>query len=170
VSAEEIEPLPLTADEEAAWRALARVLVALPKLMDGDLMQHTQLTLNEYSVLMFLSEAPDRALRMSQLADMVQISFSGLTRLVERLERSRMVERVRSDSDGRGNRAVLTEDGLDRLRSAWPEHLRSVRRVIMDHLQGLDLPAFATALNSMIDNNASGGRRAPGGRARPRDA
>jgi DNA-binding MarR family transcriptional regulator len=131
-------------------------------------MRHTQLTLNEYSVLMFLSEAPDRALRMSELAGMVQISFSGLTRLIERLESWRMVERVRVDSDGRGNRAVLTDEGLDRLRTAWPEHLRSVRRVIMDHLQDLDLATFATALNAMIDNNAPGSRRVPGGRSHPR--
>jgi DNA-binding MarR family transcriptional regulator len=153
VLADESDPLPLTPDEEAAWRALARVLVALPRAMDADLLRRAQLSLSDYRVLMFLSEAPRRSLRMSELADLVQISFSGLTRLIERLERRDMVERVKADTDGRGNRAVLTDFGLERLREAWPDHLRSVRIMVMDHLQGFDLPALAKALNSMIDKN-----------------
>ncbi|BCJ50081.1 hypothetical protein Asp14428_15560 [Actinoplanes sp. NBRC 14428] len=151
--ADESDFQPLTPDEEAAWRALARVLVALPRAMDADLLRRAQLSLSDYRVLMFLSEAPDRSLRMSELADLVQISFSGLTRLIERLERRDLVERVKADTDGRGSRAVLTGFGLERLREAWPDHLRGVRLMVMDHLRGIDLPALTEALNSMIVKN-----------------
>lgn len=162
--ADEGDLLPLTPDEEAAWRALARVLVALPRAMDADLLRRTQLSLSDYRVLMFLSEAPSRSLRMSELADLVQISFSGLTRLIERLERRDMVQRIKADTDGRGNRAVLTDLGFERLREAWPDHLRGVRVMVMDHLHGLDLPALAEALNAMIDKNdlrGAVGRQSP---------
>jgi len=162
--ADEGDLLPLTPDEEAAWRALARVLVALPRAMDADLLRRTQLSLSDYRVLMFLSEAPSRSLRMSELADLVQISFSGLTRLIERLERRDMVQRIKADTDGRGNRAVLTDLGFERLREAWPDHLRGVRVMVMDHLQGFDLPALAEALNAMIDKNdlrGTAGRQSP---------
>lgn len=162
--ADEGDLLPLTPDEEAAWRALARVLVALPRAMDADLLRRTQLSLSDYRVLMFLSEAPGRSLRMSELADLVQISFSGVTRLIERLERRDMVQRIKADTDGRGNRAVLTDLGFERLREAWPDHLRGVRVMVMDHLQGFDLPALAEALNAMIDKNdlrGTAGRQSP---------
>jgi len=164
VPADEGDLLPLTPDEEAAWRALARVLVALPRAMDADLLRRTQLSLSDYRVLMFLSEAPGRSLRMSELADLVQISFSGVTRLIERLERRDMVQRIKADTDGRGNRAVLTDLGFERLREAWPDHLRGVRVMVMDHLQGFDLPALAEALNAMIDKNdlrGTAGRQSP---------
>lgn len=163
--ANENDPRPLTPEEEAAWRALAHVLVALPRAMDADLLRRAQLSLSDYRVLMFLSEAPHRSLRMSELADLVQISFSGLTRLIERLEQRDMVERVKADTDGRGNRAVLTDVGWERLRQAWPDHLRSVRTMVMDHLQGVDLVALTEALNSIIDKN---GMRGPVTRQRPR--
>ncbi|WP_432979500.1 hypothetical protein [Dactylosporangium sp. CA-233914] len=64
-----------------------------------------------------------------------------------------MVERIKADTDGRGNQAVLTDFGFERLREAWPDHLRGVRVMVMDHLQGFDLSALAEALNSMIDKN-----------------
>ncbi|MBM2620852.1 MarR family transcriptional regulator [Actinoplanes sp. LDG1-06] len=122
--------------------------------MDADLLERAKLTLNEYLVLMSLSEAPGRALRMSELADSVLISFSGLTRLVERLERDSSVRREKIEGDGRGSRAVLTDAGLARLQAAWPSHLESVRRIVMDHLTGLDLPALTAALTRVIDENA----------------
>ncbi|MBL7257593.1 MarR family transcriptional regulator [Actinoplanes sp. LDG1-01] len=127
--------------------------------MDADLLDRAKLTLNEYLVLMFLSEAPGRALRMSELADLVQISFSGLTRLIERLERDNTVRREKIAQDGRGSRAVLTDAGFARLQSAWPAHLESVRRIVMDHLTGVDLPALTAALTAIIDDNPPSNRR-----------
>lgn len=140
---------PLTPKEEAAWRALGRAVLVIPRMLDADLLSAQGLNVTEYSVLMNLSEAPDRSLRMTDLANYVSITASGLTRVVERLSRDGLVIRVKADSDGRGQVAVLTDAGFARLQQAWPTHLASVRRHVMDHLQGLDLEAFAAAVNDI---------------------
>jgi DNA-binding MarR family transcriptional regulator len=121
-----------------------RAVLVIPRLLEADLLETHGLNPSEYSVLQHLSEAPERSLRMTQLANYVSLSGSGLTRMVERLTRQGLVERVRSESDGRGQCAVLTPAGLQRLQEAWPTHVASVRRHVMDHLAGLD--AFADAV------------------------
>ncbi len=145
----ETSSAPLTPEEEAAWRALGRAVLVIPRVLDADLLASQGLGMTEYSVLMNLSEAPDRSLRMSELANYVSISVSGLTRVVERLSRQGLVERVRAESDRRGQVAVLTPAGLERLERAWPTHLASVRHHVMDHLRGLDLAAVAEAFSSI---------------------
>jgi DNA-binding MarR family transcriptional regulator len=139
-------PAPLTPDEELAWRALARAVLVIPRVLDSELLQAQGLNLTEYSVLMNLSEQPGRSMRMSELANVVSISISGLTRVVERLSGQRLVERVRAETDGRGQLAVLTPAGLARLEKAYPAHLAGVRKHVMDHLANLDLAALAEAL------------------------
>ena len=141
------EVRPLSADEEAVLRALARAILVIPRALDADLTHEQRLAGNEYAVLMHLSEAPGHYLRMNELASAVALSLSGMTRIVSRLESEGLVRRERCGSDGRGAWAVLTDAGLERLRSAWPAHLASVRRHIMDHLEGVDLAALAAALN-----------------------
>lgn len=137
---------PLTAEEEDFWRAYARTLVAVPRAFDADLVREQGMSMNEYAVLMHLSEAPDRRLRMSDLAAASALSLSGMTRIVGRLEAQGLVRRERCATDARGYLAVLTDPGLQRLRKAWPSHLSSVRRHIMDHLDDVDLPALTAAL------------------------
>ena len=139
-------PAPLTPDEELAWRALARAVLVIPRVLDGELLQSQGLSLTEYSVLMNLSEQPGRSLRMSELANVVSISVSGLTRVVERLARQGLVERVKADTDGRGQLAVLTPAGFARLEKAYPAHLASVRKHVMDHLANIDLVAFTESM------------------------
>jgi DNA-binding MarR family transcriptional regulator len=140
---------PLTPDEEGFLRSLSRVLVVLPKLLDKDLVAQERISANEYLVLMLLSEAPDRRLRMSDLAEFKDHSLSGMTRIVDRLSKSGWVEREKCAEDGRGAYAVLTETGFMRLEQAWPTHLQSVRRRLMDYVDGLDLPAITAALNKI---------------------
>jgi DNA-binding MarR family transcriptional regulator len=140
---------PLTPEEEAAWRALSRAVLIIPRLLDADLRSAEGLNMTEYNVLMNLSEAPDRALRMTELANYASLTVSGLTRVIERLNRDGLVTRVRSDTDGRGQLAVLTDAGFRRLQQAWPTHLASARRHVMDHLQGIDLAAFTAALSAV---------------------
>lgn len=137
---------PLTVEEEAAWRALARAVLVVPRVLDAEMLESQGLNITEYNVLMNLSEAPDHSLRMRELANFVSITVSGLTRVVERLSRQGLVERVRAESDGRGQVAVLTPAGLERLRQAWPSHLAAVRRHVIDHLGDLDLVSLAEAL------------------------
>lgn len=147
--ATEVKPAPLTEVEEAVWRALSRMMVVLPNVLERDLRVAGGLTLNEYVVLVNLSEHDDRSMRMSELAAVSILSSSGITRLVERLEGWGLIKRVRDPADGRGQRALLTETGLARLQVAYPHHLRGVRTHVMDHLAGLDLQALATALSKV---------------------
>jgi DNA-binding MarR family transcriptional regulator len=140
---------PLTSDEEAAWRALGRLVIVLPRLIDAEMLRREGLTHSEYLVLVVLSEAPDRSQRMSELTAQVPITPSGLTRLMERLERQGMVTRRKASGDGRGQVGTLTDAGFERLRAAWPGHLADVRRIVLDNLRELDLPTFARALNAI---------------------
>jgi DNA-binding MarR family transcriptional regulator len=137
---------PLTAKEQAAWRAFVRALTVAPRLLDADLDDASRLNMADYHVLVLLSETPEHAMRMNELAAEAILTPSGLTRVVERLTRRGFVERSRSQADGRGQVARLTRVGLDALLAAYPPHLRSVRTRVMRHLRGLDLVAFTAAM------------------------
>ncbi len=139
-------PRPLDEAEEQVVRALARALLVLPRLLDADLMREHRLALHEYEVLRHVSESPKRLLRMSDLAARCELSLSGTTRLVGRLEAEGLLKRVACAQDARGTNAVLTYRGLKRLQAAWPTHLASVRRHIIDHLGDIDLPRLSLAL------------------------
>ena len=141
------QPLqPLNTDEEALLRELGRVMIVLPRVIDADMMRERHLPLSEYMTLMHLSEAPHRLMRMSELAAVCNLSLSGMTRIVTRLEKQGLIERVRCDADARGWNAVLTDAGLARLEQAWPAHLASARRHVFDHLEGADLTQLVRAL------------------------
>ncbi|WP_433216849.1 MarR family winged helix-turn-helix transcriptional regulator [Microtetraspora malaysiensis] len=137
---------PLTASEEAFVRELSRVMLALPRAVDADIVREAGLPLSEYTPLMHLSEAPGRAMRMSELAAACNITLSGMTRVVTRLEKQGWVERTKCAEDGRGWNAALTNAGLTRLEQAWPEFLASVRRHLVDHFEGQDLNQLTAAL------------------------
>ena len=130
-------------------RALGRLLVVLPRVLDGDLERDQRMSLSEYSALRHLSEAPHRRMRMSELAAACDMSLSGMTRLAGKLQSLGFLERIRCAGDGRGLEAVLTDAGLARLEQAWPAHLASVRRRIFDHLDGIDLVKLAAVLDVM---------------------
>jgi DNA-binding MarR family transcriptional regulator len=140
---------PLSAEEEALVRALQPALRELRRRMDDDLGRAHGMSQTEYLVLMHLSEAPDRRLRLSDLATNCHQSLSAVSRTVGRLERDDCVRREQSASDARSAEAVLTEAGLKRLQEAWPTHLRSVRRSFLDHLEGLDIAALTEALRAI---------------------
>jgi DNA-binding MarR family transcriptional regulator len=123
---------PLSATEEAFWRALMRIVLSLPRRLDSDLVKTVGITANEYTTLMCLSEAPRRELRMADLANAAALSASRMTRLVDDLQARELVAKRTSSEDGRGNIAKLTPAGLAKLKSAWPTHLASVRRVFND--------------------------------------
>jgi DNA-binding MarR family transcriptional regulator len=151
-------PTPLTAEEEAFVRAFGRAIITVPRAVDADLLHEQGMSLSEYTVLMHLSEAPGQRLRMGDLASRCALSLSGMTRIVGRLESHGAVRRERCCSDGRGWNAVLTDTGLNRLRRAWPAHLASVRRHMIDHLHGLDLPTLTAA----VQRFAAGSGHEPG--------
>jgi DNA-binding MarR family transcriptional regulator len=152
---------PLTPTEEALWRALMRLMLTLHRALDDDLLRARGMTANEYTVLMSLSEAPKRELRITELADASALSVSRISRLIDDLQSRSLVAKRRSEIDGRGNVASLTRQGLARLEAAYPDHLASARRLVMDHVDRDDLARVARTLEviaSQVDERAEAER------------
>jgi DNA-binding MarR family transcriptional regulator len=126
----------------APWRAFLTAHALVSRRLDDDLRAEHQMTLAEYAALLQLAESPDRRLRMNQLADGIVLSRSGVTRLIDRLEADGLVARSHCASDGRGAEAVLTEQGLSRLRQASRTHLRGIEAYFLGSVQPVDLVAI----------------------------
>jgi DNA-binding MarR family transcriptional regulator len=142
-------PVPLTPTEELFWRALMRIVLSLPRQLHNDMVRATGLTASEYTLIMSLSEAPNRQLRMADLADASGLSASRTTRLVDDLQSHGLVVKRTSAADGRSNLAELTSLGLTKLRSAWPAHVESVRSRALDHIPPGTLATTARALEAV---------------------
>ena len=140
---------PLSATEEALWRAMMRVMRVLPRCLEADLVRGAGLTSSEYCIIMSLSEAPNRELRMTDLANAAWLSASRTTRLVDELQTRGWVTKVASSSDARGNVARLTPRGMAKLKAAWTVHLESTRRRFFDHVDDKDLYRFADAMTAV---------------------
>jgi DNA-binding MarR family transcriptional regulator len=145
---------PLSETEAAVIRALRPAVAVMMRAFEADLLHEQGLSHTEYVALMFLSEAPGRTLRLSDLAGVCQQSLSATSRTVGRMEADGLVRREQSPHDGRACHAVLTDAGLARLEQARPAHVESVRRHLIDHLEGIDLHTLATALQRIA---AAGG-------------
>ena len=111
---------------------MLRAHSSLTRELDSELRAEHRLPLSTYEVLLYLATAPDGAMRMAELADSVLLSRSGLTRLVDRLERAGLVERRECEDDARGLLAVITDDGRRAFELARPTHLAGVRRLYLD--------------------------------------
>ena len=123
----------LTPAEMRAWRAYIGTYADLANALEGDLAREG-VNLGDYQVLVYLSEAPDRSMRMCDLAEHLQLSPSGLTRRLDGLVKSGAVVRQGSESDRRVMMAVLTDVGFATLERVAPHHVASVRRRIFDKL------------------------------------
>jgi DNA-binding MarR family transcriptional regulator len=137
------EPRPLDTTEERAWRALAYFFVMVPRLLDEDLQRGAHMSLSAYTILLHLSEAPGRTLRITELANRAYLSGSRTTRLVDELIAEHLVTKQRNATDGRGFDVTITEDGLAALRRAYPVHLHSVRARVLDHVDQSALQCFS---------------------------
>ena len=139
--------------ELRAWRSYVETQSDLQTAIEADL-QPTGLNLGDYQVLVFLSEADGRRMRMCDLAEVLQLSPSGLTRRLDGLVRKGLVERVGSDLDRRVMLAVLTPHGLAELEAAAPTHVDSVRARLVDLLDTTELEALDrifTKVRSALD-------------------
>jgi DNA-binding MarR family transcriptional regulator len=144
----------LTPAELGAWRGLLRVQSALVKALDAELLAGHDLPLTSYEVLINLQAAPDRRRRMAELADGVLLSRSGMTRLVDRLEREGLLERDPCVSDGRGTFAVLTDKGEALLSQARRTHLDGVRERFLRHFSEGELEHLAGFWNRVLPGAA----------------
>jgi DNA-binding MarR family transcriptional regulator len=146
------ELIPLDALEEPTWRALARFFVVAPRLLDEDLQRGAHMSLSAYTILLHLSEAPERELRMTELANRAYLSGSRTTRLVDELIDEGLVGKERNAADGRGFDVTLTQEGMAALQRAYPVHLRSVRARVLDHVDRSTLPCFAKAVSAIAES------------------
>jgi DNA-binding MarR family transcriptional regulator len=147
---------PLDDREMSAWHALMRTHAKIARVLGAELEAEQGLSLPAYEVLAHLSEAPSRRLRMSDLAAYAVLTPSGLTRLVDKLVRDGLVERARCATDARVVYAVITADGMRRLRSAYPTHLRGVREHLINRLEPHQLDAIADALGPLTTDCPTG--------------
>jgi len=144
----------LAPEELAAWRGFLRAHSALTRSLDAELVAEHGLSLSSYEVLLFLVDAPGGLMRMSDLADSVLLSRSGLTRLVDRLERQGLVRRASCPSDLRGQNAIVTERGREVFAAARRTHLAGVRERYLRRFSGDELRTLA-ALWERLEPGAS---------------
>jgi DNA-binding MarR family transcriptional regulator len=133
----------LTMGELRAWRGLLRAHACLAKRLDAELEQAHRLPMSSYEVLHHLQEASGGRMRMCELAEQAQLSRSGLTRLVDRLEREELLERCSCEHDARGSYACLTDTGRERLEEARVTHLAVVREHFFAHFGEGELSMMA---------------------------
>ena len=136
----------------AAWTAFLRAHARVVRELERELQAEQGMALTDYDVLVQLASAGERRLRMSELADRLLLSRSGVTRLVDRLEAGGLVERVSCDTDRRGQWASLTDAGYARLRGASPTHLRGIASHFLDRLSGEELTELERTLARLADD------------------
>jgi DNA-binding MarR family transcriptional regulator len=132
----------LNEEELAAWRGMLRAHAELTKELDAELAREHNLPLSSYEVLLYLADAPDGRMRMAELAESVLLSRSGLTRLVDRLEREGLLKRERCESDARGYFAQITPQGRRLFDRARRTHLEGVRARFLSRFSRDELRAM----------------------------
>ena len=133
----------LSPEEAAAWQGLLRLHARLLKELEADLVREHQMPHSSYDVMIQIALAPGRRLRMTELAQEVLMSPSGLTRIVDQLEREGLVARERRADDGRSFDVALTDEGRKRLRAANATHLKRIRELFLDRLSDAQLAQLA---------------------------
>ncbi|MGH7573249.1 MAG: MarR family winged helix-turn-helix transcriptional regulator [Gemmatimonadota bacterium] len=134
----------------AAWRAFLVAHARIVEAIERDLSESGTLPLSWYDVLVALYEAPERRLRMHELAAAVLLSPSGLSRLVDRLEARGLLERRPCSEDRRCQFAVLTEPGLDALRRAWPTYAAGIAGHFGERLSDAEVEALREILDRLV--------------------
>jgi len=137
--------------EMHAWRSLLRAHSRLIGRLDADLQASQGMSVTDYGVLVELSEGEEGRMRMSELAERLLLSPSGLTRRLDSLVAGGLVERHRCPTDRRGAYAVLTPAGQARLQAVAPDHVDQVRRHFVSRLSRRQLAALADALDKVND-------------------
>ena len=146
----------LDSEREAAWRALISAQALVVEKIEHALLEAGLPPLGWYDVLLELSAAPDCRLRMHELARAVVLSRSGLTRLVDRLEKAGLLRREPDPSDRRGAFAVLTGEGRDMLRRMWPVYAAGIAEHFGGHLSDDEARALTQALSRVLAANREG--------------
>jgi len=144
------EPRWLNAEERQAWLALGSLVFNLGPALDAQLRRDAGISHFEYTILSSLSEAPERTLRMSELAVLADGSLPRLSQAVGRLENKQWVERSTDPTDGRYTLATLTDEGYAKVVATAPGHVNEVRRLIFDPLTATQVRQLATAAQRIL--------------------
>jgi len=134
-----------------SWRTFLRAYSVVRRQLERELEAEQSMGLAEYEVLLFLAYSDQRRMRMSELADMLLLSRSGATRVIDRLESEQLVQRVSCETDRRGQWAELTDGGYNRLRTASRTHLRGVAEHFLDRLPPDELESMAATLRRVVE-------------------
>lgn len=143
-----LDPL-LTAAEQQLWQSLIRVVLSLPVVLDRDLQQREGVSHFEFSLMARLSEAPERRLRLTDLARETGSTVTRLSRAVTRGEVEGWIAREPDPADGRATLVMLTSTGFDRLAALAPGHIAQVRHLILDPLTAADRRALTPSLEKI---------------------
>lgn len=141
----------LSSEQQQVWRAFLGGTTVLTDRLDRDLRSQHGLSMPEYEILVRLSEAPGRAIRMAELADAVAHSRSRVTHTIARLEREGIVLRGQCSDDGRGVSAVLTDHGFSVLEAAAHTHVRGVHDYLIKNAAPEDLTALGRVMSMVVD-------------------
>ena len=141
----------LSDDEQVSWRAWIAASLLLPDRLSRDLQEQAGISLPDYEILVYLSEAPEKRLRMSELADRTLSSRSRLSHQVDRLTDAGLVDRQPCSDDRRGYFAVLTPRGWDFLVKTAPVHVESVREHLVDVLTPEEFAEFGRLCAKVAD-------------------
>ena len=151
----------LTDDEQLTWRAFLEATRRLEEQLDRELQQDAGIPLAYYTILAMLSEAPERTLRMSELAQRTWSSRSRLSHAVDRLEDKGWITRRSCPSDKRGSFAQLTNAGLMALEAAAPGHVAGVRRHMFDQLTPSQVDALGVISQTVAQRLAESAANCP---------
>ncbi|MDQ4058636.1 MAG: MarR family transcriptional regulator [Actinomycetota bacterium] len=138
-------------DQLSAWRLFLQTYRRVLDRLEDELQGQQGLSLTWYDVLIQLYKAPEHRLRMNDLAGSVLLSKSGLTRLIDRMEKAGLVERASCPSDRRGWFAVLTPRGEEVFKAAAPVHLDGIARHFANHLSGDEARALIDAFERILE-------------------
>ena len=140
----------LDENERAAWVRLVAVMELLPGVLDSHLRRDADLMHFEYFVLAMLSEAPDRTLRMTTLAQLTNATLPRLSHVIRRLEDRGLVERFPCPKDRRATNARLSPAGWDAVAAAAPGHVETVRHFVLDPLTPTQLKALRDVTDALL--------------------
>jgi DNA-binding MarR family transcriptional regulator len=138
----------LNDNEMKAWRGFVTTAAELHRAIESDLAQFG-IDGGDYQLLAMLSEAPEHRMQLCELAEILRLSRSGLTRRMEGVVKAKFVERVSAETDRRTAYAHLTDKGYTFLKRIAPAHVKSVRNRLIDHLSENEIKAFGTAFSKI---------------------
>jgi DNA-binding MarR family transcriptional regulator len=154
--------IPQASSTVTVWSRLLRTHAALTREFSGRLVADHGLTINDYEALLHLSHAEHGALRRVDLAERLMLTPSGVTRLLDGLERDGWVKKGSCDTDARVTYAVLTDEGRERLEVASRSHLGQVRALFEERLSADELATLADLLGRLPDGTGDGASCSPG--------